>query len=184
MYYGSVGNNNLCVRGNVATTVNPPSACGAYSGIWGICGCWGYSAILENNSVDLWSNTAKEPKLNTGQTSNNFAFGTGYRNKDRLFHFNLTQISGTNTIGYTSPFSASTQGSLLQAYKCQTMSNTQSSITITAAGVYPYTFAGWRLNNASGTFLTLTATTSWFYNGDYGGSNMSNIKQLYAQSIS
>ena len=184
MYYGSVGNNNLCVRGNVSTTLNPPSACGAYNAMWGICGCWGYSSILTNDSVQLWSDTAKEPKLNTGQSSNNFAFGTGYRNKDRLFHFNLTQISGTNTIGYTSPFAASTQGSLLQAYKCQTMSNTQTFITITAAGVYPNTFAGWRLNNASGTFLTLTATTNWFYNGTYGGSNMSNIKQLYAQAIS
>ena len=184
MYYGAVGNNNLCVRGNTATTINPPSACGAYSSIWGICSCWSLSSVQTNDSVEAWSNSAKNPRLNTGQIVSNLAFGTGYRNKDRLFHFNLTQISGRNTIGFTSPFSSSTQGSLLQAYKCQTMSNTQSSINITAAGVYPYTFAGWRLNNASGTFLTLTATTSWFYNGDYGGSNMSNIKQLYAQAIS
>ena len=184
MYYGQVGNNNLCVRGNVATSINPPSACGAYSGMWGICGCWGYASIVTNDSVAAWSNNSSAPFLNTGQFANNLAFGTGYRNKDRLFHFIISQSPGTNTIGFTSPFSSSTQGTLLEAYKCQTMSNTQSFITITAAGVYPYTFAGWRLNNSSGTFLTTTATTSWYYNGTYGGSNMSNIKQLYAQAIS
>ena len=180
-YYGSVGNNNLCLRGETSTSQNQINADGAYSGMFVQCSGWStVNNTGQNFSHEDWFNCGVDPRLNTGQDGNSYNFGTGYRNKDRLFHVTMQKDPDqSGTMFFSSPFSTSTSNEFLYAYKNSSMSNTQTSITTRVTAGYGGFFVGYYANSALGTFLTSTATVNWFYNGTYADASFAYLKILY-----
>lgn len=181
MYYGQISS-QLNMVSTTSTVINPTTACGYYSGMWGVCSNWGV-----NGNYSLYSawREGSDPRLNTTQTGvSNINMSTGYRYKDRMFSCNLS-IAGNGTsnsaVSFLSPFSYSVIGSGAYAYKNQSMSNNQNYITTSAFADYGYVFVAWYLENQIGTPLTTTATVNWYYNSTYGGKNFAYINTLHGQ---
>ena len=184
-YYGSVGNSNLCVRGETSTGQNQVNADGFYNGMFMVC-----SGITDIKTLPATNNSHRctfasncVPVITSCQTSaaSEISMGSNhYRNEDRMFHTNMAQsFSSVNTMAFTSPFSTSTTNQNLRAYKNTSLSNNQTFISTSVTAGYNYAFMGYRRNSSSGSFLTLTTAVNWFYNGTYGGNSFAYLQALF-----
>ena len=188
MYFGSFGNNNICLRGNNAGTgtQNPANQAGFFNHALVTCFSWPYwttSGI--NTAKSSWGvatmacfgsaafNAGAAPTSTDGNAAR-------YRNKDRPFGCNIVAGTGMDSVRFTS-FVNNAAATSYQGYANVGLSNRQNYLGITGVVSYGNSFDGWRNVTSSGTILGTVLTTNIFFNGTYGGTfNFKDINTMVA----
>ena len=70
--------------------------------------------------------------------------------------------------------------SFFAGYKHVGLSSRGNFCTSDCTVAYSFTFAGWRLEVTSGTFLTSVKSHTWYFGSTYGGQNFKDIKTFAA----
>jgi hypothetical protein len=190
VYFANFGNNQ-CVRGSSSLQCGP-EATGFYNGNFVSCFGWPYwTSTARDQGKSSWGKYIYQcdfPYVNTGKSNNSdLNYGSTLRWYGRPFSLNLDSGMGIANVGFygSNPENAGTTSlglTYMAGYKHIGVTAKSNAIGITATAAYSFTFASWRLDSASGTFLTSTATTNLYFNSTYGGQNFKDIKTFFASA--
>ncbi len=187
MYFGSFGNNNICLRGNnsSAGTLNPANQVGFFNHAMVTCFSWPYWTTTNINAAkSSWGvatiacvgnaawNGGAQPQSTNGQASY-------VRNQDRPFACNIEASMGMSSVRFTSWVSNAANSSH-QGYVNIGLSNRSTAMGITGVVTYGFSFSAWRNVTNSGTILTTVLSTNIFFSSNYGGINFKDINTMVA----
>ena len=186
MYFGSHGNNNLCLAGPQSSPSGFDTAVGLNSGCYRKCSFWCNICNTHLNTEQcrmvfrcctptyIAAATQAWGNLNLGFT----------RNLARPHGFSL--FKGSGAAGITS-LSTSNPTSILAntiyMYSNTALSNFTNYIGIGCKIAYGYAFVNWRANSSSGAIMTTVKNTNLYFNSTYGGVNAKDIRSCYASSF-
>lgn len=187
MYFGSFGNNNICLRGNnsSAGTLNPSTQAGFFNHALVTCFSWpSWTTTDINAGKSSWSvatiacvgnaawNGGNQPQSTNGSAS--YA-----RNQDRPFAANITAGTGMSSVRYTS-WNSKAAAASYQGYVNIGMSNRSNAMGLSGVVAYGFSFSAWRNVTNSGTILTTVLSTNLFAASNYGGINFKDINTMVA----
>ena len=147
MYFGSFGNNNICLRGNnsSAGTLNPANQAGFFNFALVTCFSWPFwTTNCINAGKSSWSvatiacvgdaawNGGNQPSSTNGSAS--YA-----RNQDRPFAANIVASTGMSSVRYTS-WNSKAAAASYQGYVNIGMSNRSNAMGISGVVAYGFLF--------------------------------------------
>lgn len=184
MYFGSHGNNNLCLAGPQSSPSGFDTAVGLNSGCYRKCSFWCNICNTHLNTEQcrmvfrcctptyIAAATQAWGNLNLGFT----------RNLARPHGFSVfkgTVAAGILSVGFSSPI-AGNSTLVKYMYDNTALSNYQNYIGIRCKMNYGYTFTNWRANSSSGAIMTTVQSTNLYFNSTHGGINAKDIRSCYA----
>lgn len=187
MYFGSFGNNNICLRGNNSSAglLQPANQAGFFNHAMVTCFSWPFwTTNCINAGKSSWAvatiacvgeaawNGGSQPQSTNGKASY-------VRNQDRPFAANIVAGNNMDSVRYTSWISK-TAASSYQGYQNIGLSNRSTAMGITGVVSYGNSFSSWRSGGNAGTVLTTVLTTNIFFSSNYGGLNFKDINSMYA----
>tara|TARA_R110002049_G_scaffold84996_1_gene216278 strand:+ start:528 stop:1097 length:570 start_codon:yes stop_codon:yes gene_type:complete len=185
VYFASFSTYNFCLRGTTSLLCGP-EAQGMYNGNFVACFGWPYwTTAAINDGKSSWGKYIYQcnlPYVNTTRTTNtNLKIDSYLRYQGRPFGVNLESSMGISNCFFTDSNPANTgSASFFAGYKHVGLSSRGNFCTSDCTVAYSFTFAGWRLNGTSGTFLTSVKSHTWYFGSNYGGQNFKDIKTFAA----
>ena len=189
VYFANFANNNFCLRGCNAGSLDPNNTEGMFNSAFVACFNWPSWTTQGINSGDSsWAKYIYQcdtPYVNTNRTTNtNLKVTTHLRYQGRPFSVNLVNGGAQyQTVRFQGPIYTSLTASTAHGYLNVGLSSRQNFITIDCSTSYPAIFAGWRQGSTSGGLVSSQANTNLYFNSNYGGVNFLNIKNVYSTHI-
>ena len=192
VYFANFADNNFCLRGCNAGSIDPNNTEGMFNSAFVACFSWpNWTTSTINAGCSSWSQYIRQccsPFVNTTQAGMSNNQITSYiRYQARPFSLNLhgAGSNGITTVQFTSPISKSSTGTLF-GYNCVALSSRQNFVTITCTLDYNYIFSSWHIGTVtSGEIATFNQTQNLFFNSNYGisSTNFLNIGAFCANAF-
>tara|TARA_Y100000592_G_C5400610_1_gene282897 strand:- start:68 stop:901 length:834 start_codon:yes stop_codon:yes gene_type:complete len=190
VYFANFATSNFCLRGCNAGSNDPNNTEGMFNSAFVACFNWpNWTTSTINNACSSWMaylNNCQIPFVDTNNfNATNSQVDSQIRFQGRPFSVNIHGKTGDGiaSVAHVSPVSTGSSSSPDPGYKNVSLSSRQNFITVTCTLVYLYIFDGWRVGSSSGSVASLSQTTSFFFNSDYGGTNFLNIESMHAKGF-
>ena len=184
VYFANFDTFNFCLRGCNAGSLDPNNTHGMFNSAFVACFNWPSWTTQGINSGDSsWQsyiNQCVSPNIYSLRTSqSNSQITTYIRFQGRPFSINVVPAAPVQTARFVGPIFTTATYNQINGYENVSLSSRQNYISVSATTTYPATFAGWRNGGTSGALMSSVATTNFFFNSNYGGTNFLNIKTTY-----